>query len=202
MSEQSNQFVPNKEFIVLKTLPEGFAYKADFLSDDEEAQLLKKFGSLPFHAFEFQGFIAKRRVVEYGWEYDFGTLKTAETDPIPEYLIPLRRRVAEFAEMKEQDLVEAIVTEYPPGAPIGWHRDVPRFEDVIGVSLLSSCRMRFKPYQGDEKPISITLEPRSIYVLRGPARWDFQHSIPAVKSLRYSITFRSLRKRSNKQRTA
>jgi alkylated DNA repair dioxygenase AlkB len=176
-------------------LPEGFVYQADFLSGAEETDLLRTVEKLPFRPFEFQGFTAKRRVVEYGWEYDFGSRKTAETAPIPGYLAALRERAARFAGLEMLSLVEAIVTEYPAGAPIGWHRDVPQFEDVIGISLLSACRMRLKPFKGEGKLVSVTLEPRSVYSLRGRARWAFQHSIPAVESLRYSITFRSVRKK-------
>jgi alkylated DNA repair dioxygenase AlkB len=183
----------------LEEFPEGFVYRPEFLSVPEEAELLATITTLTFGAFEFQGYTAKRRVVEYGWEYDFSSRKAAEANPVPEYLVPLRDRVAQFADVPAQELVEAIVTEYPAGAPIGWHRDVPQFEDVIGVSLRSSCRMRLKPYKGSGKPVSATLEPRSIYLLRGPARWQFQHSIPAVDDLRYSITFRSLRKQAQRR---
>jgi alkylated DNA repair dioxygenase AlkB len=183
----------------LEEFPDGFVYEPEFLSVAEEAELLATIDTLTFRAFEFQGYTAKRRVVEYGWEYDFSSRKAAEAKGIPEYLAPLRERVAQFAAIPEQELVEAIVTEYPSGAPIGWHRDVPQFEDVIGVSLRSSCRMRLKPYNGTGKLLSVTLEPRSIYILRGPARWQFQHSIPAVDDLRYSITFRSLRKKPQRK---
>ena len=95
-----------------------------------------------------------------------------------------------------------MVTEYSPGAPIGWHRDAPQFGTIIGISLASASRMRFKPYKAEGKPVSLTLEPRSIYLMRGPARWKFQHSIPAVKELRYSITFRTLRSREKKTEAA
>ncbi|MGZ4788593.1 MAG: alpha-ketoglutarate-dependent dioxygenase AlkB [Terriglobales bacterium] len=187
-------------------LPEGFLYAPEFLSETEEEKLLHELAVLPFEQFVFQGYLAKRRIVAYGWDYDFSSRQAAETQPIPEYLVPLRRRVAEFAGVDEFELVEAVVTEYSPGAPIGWHRDVPQFADVIGISLGSSCRMRFKPYSRSTKKsspgraekakiISITLEPRSVYLLRGAARWQWQHSIPAVERLRYSITFRTLRKK-------
>ena len=194
--------------------PDGFRYAPDFLSQSEEQGLLQHISTLPFQQFEFQGYLAKRRIVAYGWDYDFSSRKAAETGPIPEYLVPLRRRVAEFADLDESTLVEGVVTEYPPGAPTGWHRDVPQFEDVIGVSLASSCRMRFKPcgkarlkhkkveWGTKTKIVSITLEPRSIYLLRGAARWKWQHSIPAVERLRYSITFRTLRQKGEKREAA
>ena len=105
----------------------------------------------------------------------------------------MRKRAAQFAGVSAAALVEGMVTEYSPGAPIGWHRDAPQFGTIIGISLAGTSRMRFKPYKAEGKPVALTLEPRSIYLMRGPARWKFQHSIPAVKELRYSITFRTLR---------
>lgn len=186
--------MPAKKASQIVPLPEGFVYQPDFLSEAEEEHFLSQIATLSFQPFEFQGYVAKRRIVEYGWEYDFGSRKAAETQPLPEYLLPLRRRIADFAGIADEDFVEAVVIEYPAGAPIGWHRDVPQFEVITGVSLRSACRMRFKPYKAEGKLVSITLEPRSLYILQGPARWNFQHSIPAVPDLRYSITFRTLRK--------
>lgn len=177
-------------------LPEEFLYERNFLTEAEESDLLSAIASLTFQPFDFHGYIAKRRIVEYGWEYDFGTRKASGTQPIPNFLLPLQERAASFARIPKEKIVEAVVTEYPPGAPIGWHRDVPQFEVVIGISLGSSCRMRFKPYKGTGKIASQVLEPRSIYVLRGAARWSFQHSIPAVTRLRYSTTFRTLREKA------
>lgn len=188
----------------LSQLPEGFAYAPDFLSQQDEAELLESIATLHFQAFDFQGYTAKRRVVEYGLEYDFSTRKATKTQGFPDFLHSIRERAAQFADIAPERLVEGIITEYAPGAPIGWHRDAPQFGTVIGISLASACRMRFKPYQraGKEqvgegrqrrRPLSIELEPRSIYVIRGPARWSWQHSIPPVEKLRYSITFRTLR---------
>jgi|SRR6185312_16553064 len=189
----------------LSQVPEGFVYHENFLSESEETDLLREIGHLDFKAFDFQGFTAKRRVVEYGFEYDFSTRKAETTRPISSFLLPIRVRAAQIAELLPESLVEAIVTEYPPGAPIGWHRDAPQFGTVVGISLGSACRMRFRPYASAKKaalkdtprsssrPVSVELLPRSIYVISGPARWRFQHSIPPVEQLRYSITFRTLR---------
>jgi alkylated DNA repair dioxygenase AlkB len=174
-------------------LPEGFLYQPEFLTRDEEAELLGRFAELPFAAFGFHGYTAKRRIVEYGWEYDFGTRRATEVVPIPDFLISIRDRAAAFAAVAPEAIVEAVITEYPPGAPIGWHRDVPQFETILGVSLASRCRMRLKPYRAEGKIVWVILEPRSLYVIRGAARWRFQHSIAAVESLRYSITLRTLR---------
>jgi alkylated DNA repair dioxygenase AlkB len=194
--------MPAKSLPSPTQLPEGFSYVPEFLSEAEEAELLRRFRTLDFRAFDFHGYTAKRRVVEYGWEYDFGTRKATSTAaPFPAFLLELRNRVAVVAGIAPEALVEAIITEYPPGAPIGWHRDAPQFGTVIGISLGSACRMRLKPYKPKDqgKIVSTTLEPRSLYIIQGPARWKYQHSIPAVKQLRYSITFRTTR--SEEERT-
>jgi len=176
-------------------LPEGFAYRPKFLTNDEEAALLSKFPELPFHAFDFHGYLARRRIVEYGLQYDFSSRQARVTEPIPDFLRIFQERAAAWAVLDVSEIVEAIITEYSEGAPIGWHRDIPRFEEIIGISLNASCRMRFKPYRADGKVASMVLEPRSAYVMRGPARWNYQHSIPPVKALRYSITFRTARRK-------
>jgi alkylated DNA repair dioxygenase AlkB len=188
-------------------LPPGFLYQPNFLSETEEADLLRTIETLEFGAYDFRGYIAKRRVVAYGRGYDFGTRRMAITDEvIPEFLRSIRDRAAAIAGMPADEIVQAMVTEYSVGTPIGWHRDSPQFGTIIGISLGSSSRLRLKPYQRlglkpdqkEGKIVSVLLEPRSIYVMRGEARWNFQHSIPAVKELRYSITLRSL---SEKQKS-
>jgi alkylated DNA repair dioxygenase AlkB len=179
-------------------LPEGFSYRAEFLSVEEEADLLIRFGDLNFRPFDFHGYVAKRRIVEYGLEYDFSSRRASATQPIPGFLNCYKERVAEWANLRTDEIVEAIVTEYPAGAPIGWHRDVPRFEFVVGVSLKSSCRLRFKPFNSEGKIVSVILQPRSVYLISGAARWKYQHSIPAVTTLRYSITFRTLKTKTNR----
>src|SRR3954468_1127992 len=174
-------------------LPEGFLYNESFLSSAEQREVIENIRTLPFQPFDFHGYIAKRRIVEFGFEYDFSTRKATGAAPMPEFLLPLRDKAAAFACVRPEQLVEAVVTEYPAGAPIGWHRDVPQFETILGISLKSACRMRFKPYRGKGKLVAVTLDPRSIYQISGPARWNYQHSIPAVKDPRYSITLRTLK---------
>jgi alkylated DNA repair dioxygenase AlkB len=176
--------------------PEGFAHLSDFLSLSEEADLINRFRELDFRAFDFHGYIAKRRIVEYGIEYDFSARRASATRPIPSFLDSYKSRAAEWAALHPDEIVEAVITEYSEGSPMGWHRDVPQFEVIIGISLKSSCRLRFKPYKAEGKIISATLQPRSLYVIRGIARWKYMHSIPAVKELRYSMTFRTARTRS------
>lgn len=178
-------------------LPEGFFYRDEFLTVTEETDLLRIFGGLEFEAYDYHGYLAKRRVVRYGVSYDINTRQSSENvQPVPEFLLGVRERAAEFAGLGADDLAQAMVSEYSVGTPIGWHRDAPQFGTIIGISLGSACRMRLKPYQGPGKVLSLRLEPRSIYVMKGEARSGWQHSIPPVEQMRYSITFRTLRPRA------
>ena len=178
------------------SLPEGFEYQPELLTKDEEKDLIAYFADLPFKEFEFHGFLGKRRVVSFGWRYDFGAGMLRESEPIPEFIVPIREKAAAFAAIDPQALAHVLVTEYSPGTAIGWHKDRPHYEDVIGISLASECVFRLRRKTGSSwQRRSITLAPRSGYVLRGPVRNEWEHSIPAVASLRYSITFRNLRAR-------
>lgn len=183
----------------VSNLPDGFFYQPDFLTEADEAKLLSHITVLNLETFDFHGYKAKRRIVEFGWDYDFGSRRATKGNPFPEFLVSVQNRAADLIGIPAENIVEAVVTEYPPGAPIGWHRDVPQFERIIGISILGSCRMRLRPYKGEGKTVSIDLDPRSIYVMSGAARWNFQHSIPPVKSLRYSITFRTLREMARRK---
>ena len=175
-------------------LPEGFVYRGEIVSPAEERVLAEHIAALPLEAFRFQGFIAKRRVMSFGWRYDFDRARFEETDPIPDFLLPLKARATAFAGLEPDAIAHALVTEYAPGTPIGWHRDRPVFEDVIGISLLSPCTFRFRRKAGAKwQRQSLTAEPRSIYLMRGPSRWEWEHSIPEVEETRYSVTFRTLR---------
>ncbi|MFC7399875.1 alpha-ketoglutarate-dependent dioxygenase AlkB [Chelatococcus sp. GCM10030263] len=174
--------------------PEGFAYQPDLISPAEEQELLVAFRDLPFQEFEFQGYRGKRRVVSYGLRYDFNDGKLRQAEAIPGFLRPLRERAAGFAGIAASDLAQALVTEYAPGAGIGWHKDRSVFADVIGISLVSPCRFRLrrKASAGWER-VTLAIEPRSAYLLRGEARAVWEHSIPPMESLRYSVTFRSMK---------
>jgi alkylated DNA repair dioxygenase AlkB len=177
-------------------LPEGFAYRSGLVSAGEEAVLIARFRELPFREFEFHGFLGKRRTVSFGLRYDFADAKMHRVEPIPAFLLPLRDRAAGFAELAPEAIEHALVTEYAPGAAIGWHRDRPVFGDVIGVSFASACRFRFRRKRGEAwQRTAAILEPRSAYLLRGSARSEWEHSIPPAEVLRYSVTFRTLKAR-------
>jgi DNA oxidative demethylase len=177
--------------------PEGLRYQAEFVSEDEERQLLAWIETVEFHEVVMHGRAAKRTVRHYGYQYNYDSWRAEPTDPLPEDLLPLRDRCAGLADVAARDLVEALVTRYPAKATIGWHRDAPTFgPKVVGVSLRSHCRMRFQRGAGAERQVyELALAPRSAYVLAGAARFSWQHSIPPTPDLRYSITFRMLRNR-------
>lgn len=174
-------------------LPEGFVYRPELITAPVEQLLLDRIRDLPLKEFEFQGFTARRRTISFGWHYDFARARLDRADDIPDWLLPLRERAADFAGLAPEQLPHVLILEYSAGAAIGWHRDKKTFGDVIGISLLAPCRFRLRRKAGDRwERASLIVEPRSAYLLRGPSRTEWEHSIPAVDTLRYSITFRSL----------
>jgi alkylated DNA repair dioxygenase AlkB len=174
-------------------LPDGFAYRDALITADEERALAQRVAELPLKPFEFHGYLGNRRVVSFGWRYDYARRAVQASAPIPDFLLPLRERAAAFAGVDADGLQQILINEYAPGAGIGWHRDKPEFQDVIAVSLLAPCRLRFRRKQDARWERRTQLvQPRSIYLLRGPARHEWEHSVPALDALRYSVTFRNL----------
>ena len=174
-------------------LPEGFRYQAELITPDEEAELVRELERLPFQPFDFHGHLANRRVVGFGLRYDYDRRRVVEAPPIPGFLMPLREKVADFAERPADAFVQVLINEYQPGAGIGWHRDKPHFQEIAGVSLLASCSFRLRRKNGGKwGRQTITAEPRSAYLMAGPARSAWEHSIPPVSEHRYSITLRTL----------
>jgi alkylated DNA repair protein (DNA oxidative demethylase) len=177
-------------------LPEGLTYVEDFVSREEERSLLDAIETIEFRTLTMRGQVARRTVRHYGLDYDYEAGELVAAEPLPRGLHFLRDRCAQLIERDPADLVQILVTRYPEGAGIGWHRDAPMFGSrIAGVSLLAPCRMRFqRTLKGERETAAIELAPRSAYVLSGKARWSWQHSIPSTKALRYSITFRTLRR--------
>jgi alkylated DNA repair dioxygenase AlkB len=179
----------------VQALPDGLRYQPELIGRSEEQRLIAHFGDLDFTPFQFHGFTGKRRVVYYGWRYDFDGGGLRRTSEIPSFLLTVRDVAAGFAGIDAAKLEQALITEYAPGAAIGWHRDRSVFGDVLGISLLSACSFRLRRKVGSRwERRSFTAEPRSAYILSGAARKEWEHSIPPMAALRYSITFRTLRK--------
>lgn len=176
-------------------MPPGFRYAPEFLTTAEERELLAHIEKAEWSAVRMHGVTAKRRVAHFGLKYTYESRQAEEGPPIPEYLLAVRGRLAQWADVAPEDLAEALVTEYAPGAGIGWHRDAPMFGIVVAVSLAGAVRMRFRRVQDPSGPkIDMLLEPRSAYLLSGSARWQWQHHIPPAKEQRYSVTFRTMRR--------
>jgi alkylated DNA repair dioxygenase AlkB len=178
----------------LPVLPPGFRYERDAITRPDEASLISDIQTLAFTEFQFHGFTGNRRTVSFGWKYDFSRERVERADDIPSFLHPLRLRAAAFAGLRPEQLQQALVIEYRAGAGIGWHRDKMVFGEVIGVSLLAPCVFRMRHRLGDGwERVNLVAEPRSMYLLSGASRTEWEHSIPPVDELRYSITFRNLR---------
>jgi alkylated DNA repair dioxygenase AlkB len=177
--------------------PAGLKYQADFITIEEEQALLDIIGALPFRHSQYRQYTARRRTVNYGAGYDFQHHLRTPAPEIPAFLANLRLRAACWLGIGPEAFGQALISEYQPGTPLGWHRDVPDYETIVAVSLVSACRIRFRRYPWNPLErhdiFAIEPQPRSAYALSGDARWKWQHSVPAVKTLRYSITLRTLR---------
>lgn len=174
-------------------LPAGVVYEPDIISAAEESELLDGIRRLDFAEVRMRGVAARRRTAHFGWVYGYESWRIEPGPAIPDFLLPLRARAGTLAGVDGERLVEVLVTEYPARAGIGWHRDAPMFGTVVGVSLLSACRFRFRRDAAARDVRTAILAPRSAYVLDGPARTQWQHSIPPAPAARYSVTFRTLR---------
>ena len=174
--------------------PPGLRFEPCLLDDAEQAEVVRILSDLPFAPFEFHGWLGARRVVSFGGRYDFGRGRLEDAPPLPVALEPLRETAAGFGGMEPDEIAQTLVTEYAPGAGIGWHRDRPQYGRVVGVSFLAPCTMRFRQKDGATwRRRSLDLPPGSAYLLDGPARWEWEHSITPMSQLRYSLTFRTLR---------
>jgi alkylated DNA repair dioxygenase AlkB len=187
-------------FEVSAKVPDGFIYHQNFISEAEEHELICEIQTLHLTPFRYYQFTGKRRTASFGWQYEFGTSEITTAPDMPAFLLPVRTRAGNFFNIDPKSLIQTSIIEYSTGSPIGWHRDIPHFGVVVGISLGAACRMRFRKYNrarskslNRDQILSIELQPRSIYLMSGPSRESWQHSIPPVKELRYSIMMRTLR---------
>lgn len=191
-------------FDTADALPAGLVFAPDFIDTGAERALLDLAAALPLHEAQYKDYTARRRVFAYGTQlgqddarYERSPRQLAALDALPAALHSLRKRLAAWAGVGAQELVHVMVAEYQTGTPLGWHRDAPHYELIAGVSLGSAARLRLRPWppQGAKRDATVALDlaPRSAYLLRGEARWGWQHSVPPVPALRYSVTMRTAR---------
>jgi alkylated DNA repair dioxygenase AlkB len=186
-------------------VPDGFIYRQNFVSEAEEQELIREIQKLQLEPFKYYQFTGKRRTASFGWQYEFGASEITAAPEMPLFLLPLRARVGKVFKIDPASLIQTSIIEYSTGSPIGWHRDIPYFGIVVGVSLGAACRMRFRKYSrvrskklNRDEVLSLELEPRSVYLMSGASREIWQHSIPPVKELRYAIMMRTLRAKPEK----
>jgi alkylated DNA repair protein (DNA oxidative demethylase) len=171
----------------------GLKYADDVIDGREEAGLIEQLGELDLAPFRFHGWLGNRRTKSFGWRYDFDDASFSRTEPIPDWLDPVRRKAARFAGIGADDFVHVLLARYDPGAGIGWHRDRDVFDRVVGISLNTRATLRFRQRTGSGfRRASIDVAPHSAYLLSGEARYDWEHRIQPGDELRFSITFRTL----------
>ena len=187
-------------FDVSAQVPDGFIYRQNFISEAEEQELILEIQKVQLAPFKYYQFTGKRRTASFGWQYEFGASEITTAPDMPSFLLPVRTRAGKVFNIDPNSLIQTSIIEYSIGSPIGWHRDIPHFGVVVGISLGAACRMRFREYRrvrskklNRDEILSIELQPRSIYLMSGASREIWQHSIPPVKELRYAIMMRTLR---------
>lgn len=174
--------------------PEGLRYETDFITDEEEARLVALIRKIDVQPFQFGQYEGKRRVAWFGWQYDYSDRMLRRADDIPSWLLPIVAKVEAFDVLEPGSIKQVLLTEYEAGAGIGWHRDKAHFDRVFGLSLRSSCRFRFRrKIEHKWERFTLEAEPRSLYRMAGPSRHEWEHSIPPVEALRYSVTFRTMK---------
>jgi alkylated DNA repair dioxygenase AlkB len=187
-------------FEVSARVPDGFIYRQNFIPEAEEHEFIREIQELHLAPFKYYQFTGKRRTASFGWQYEFGASEITTAPEAPAFLLPVRTRAGKLFDIDPNSLTQTSIIEYSTGSPIGWHRDIPHFGVVVGISLGAACRMRFRKYNrvrsknlNRDEILSIELQPRAIYLMSGASREIWQHSIPPVKELRYSIMMRTLR---------
>ena len=177
-------------------VPDGLRYQAAFATRDEERALIARFAALALTPFRFGAFEGKRRVASFGFRYDYTEQRLRNAEPLPDWICPFARRVAAFASLPDDAVQQVLFTEYEAGVGIGWHRDKAAFDLVFGLSLASACKLRFRRKEaGRWERFTLDAAPRSLYLIGAQARSAWEHSVPPVEALRYSITFRTMARR-------
>jgi alkylated DNA repair dioxygenase AlkB len=188
----------NTLFPIETNYPEGFRYYPDFIANEEEERLINEISTVTLSTFTFQGFEAKRKTASFGYDYSFDKRSISKGRQIPSGFDFLIDKVSKKLSIDKNEFAELLVTEYPVGSVINWHRDAPPFDLIAGISLLADCTFKLRPYEKTKQTrsatINIRVARRSLYIIDGPARSDWQHSTAPVKQVRYSITLRTLRK--------
>lgn len=196
MNSYLGRMMQSDLFDVAATLP-GLAQGESLVDENEQAELIRRIDAEPLSPFRFQGWLGKRLTRSFGWGYDFDRGRLERGDPMPQWLVPLHARAADFAGLDPEALVQVLLIRYDPGAGIGWHKDRPTFEHVVGFSLGSHCDLRLRRRRpGGFDRRSVPLPPRGAYHLTGEARHDWEHSIAPLDEARWSVTFRSLAARA------
>ncbi|HEU4957808.1 MAG TPA: alpha-ketoglutarate-dependent dioxygenase AlkB [Sphingomicrobium sp.] len=173
--------------------PEGLRYQPDFISERDERELVARIRSLPLEPFQFGAFEGKRRVASFGWRFDYSQQKLVKAKDLPAWIAPVIARVEAWQGLAVTAIRQVLFTEYDVGVGIGWHRDKPHFDQVFGLSLLSACKFRFRrKTEGGWERYTLQAEPRSLYLMSGESRHVWEHSIPPVEMVRYSVTFRTM----------
>lgn len=192
MHDQSGLFAETPQ----DALP-GLRYVPDFLDQAEADVLLELVATLTLVEARYKDYSARRRVASFGGQFDYTAMQLKDEPPVPETFAPLIDKVAGLLGVAPALFTHMLVAEYRPGTPLGWHRDVPDFESIVGISLLGTATMKFRPYPhvvGQRAQVmQLELPPRSLYVIEGDARWHWQHSVAATREQRYSITLRTRR---------
>ena len=177
--------------------PPSLLYLPEFLPVADQSRLLALVAGVPIHEAQYYEYTAKRRIASFGFSYDFKSRRLGTAPPLPDFLLELRQRVADQLSLPADAFEQALINEYRPGTPLGWHRDTPEFESVAGVSLGGSCRMRFRPFPPkrgrDPRAFTLNVAPRSLYLMQDEARWNWQHCVSPTREQRWSITFRTMR---------
>ena len=171
----------------------GLTYRDEIIDAAEEQALLERLMPLDLAPFRFHGWLGNRKTRSFGWRYDFDDASFTPAELLPEWLEPLREKAATFARLRPEDFVHVLLARYDPGAGIGWHRDRDVFEKVVGISLHTPARLRFRQRTATGfRRVNLDVAPRSAYLIADEARWNWEHSISPGEELRFSVTFRSL----------